>query len=884
MKKTPPKLATKILRWFCNIEFLEEIEGDLNEQFNERLENQGYWKARLLYIQDVFHTIRSYPVKRNQAPRQSQSTNIDLFRHFLRITFRNIVRSKSTAFINITGLAISVTSFLLIALFVIDETSFDSFHPNADNVFRISYSYKRYGDGVQETDARAAGLWSVALKESMPEVKRFTRFSRFGYPGTIRYENLNKTFVEQEFFWVDTTYTDIFKLEIIKGGEASRVLRNPHNLLITEFIAQKYFGDEDPVGKHLIYSRDGMDFEFTVAGVFKNYPTNAHFHPNFIASNLALTPLWKRNNEDRVNSWRDAFTYSYLEMDEGTDENKLHEGLRKVFDQHLGDDAKLVWPAVVRLKDIHLTPGKVIELEAPGEKSNNYIFGSIGILILLIASANYMNLATARSIKRSKEVGLRKTLGVSKSTLVIQFIGESVLITGCAVVLSILFLTLLLPYFNDVTSKTFTVSVLLNQDILLALICVPFVLGLISGIYPAFYLSSFNPVQVLKGKFDAGSRAENLRKALVVFQFSITLFLITGTVVIDQQLEHMNNTKLTELQDQVLSVRLFGFINESEIGGLINNIEQNPSVAEVSLGTHLPRQDHYGWIDTRVKAPSLGETEYIWQQLDGSANLPAMFNLELIAGRTFSETNPADSTNVIVNESAVKDLGILPVNALGLIIENPFTKEQKTVIGVVRDFNYASARKNILPLMINNKKSGAETLYIRLAGTSYPQIIDSIEKTWKKTVPASPFEYWFLSDQFTMLYKLERQTDVILKFFAGLAIVIGCLGLFGLASYTAEQKTKEIGIRKVLGASAKQLLFMLVSRFIKLIIISFMIGIPVAYFLVNQWLENFAYKVDVSALFFIVPGIGILVIAFLTVSIETLRAALANPVESIRHE
>jgi putative ABC transport system permease protein len=881
MKKSPPKFASRLLSRFCNVEFLEEVEGDLNEQFQERCENNGLFVANILYMRDVLQTIRSYPSKRSGMGVQHGLPATDMLAHFIKVSFRNITRSKTTGLINIAGFAISITSFLLIAAYIVDEATYDTFHPNAENVYRIGYSYKRSGDGVEETDARAAGLWSIALKESMPEVETFTRFSRFGYPGTVRYSDADKVFVEQEFFWVDPSYGEIFHVNMISGGSVQKILEEPNGVIITEEIAKKYFGDEMALGKMLVYSRDGLEIPLTVAGIMQAYPSNAHFHPAFIASNIALVPLWKRNNEDRVNSWGDTFTYSYLKLQEGTTHLKLEQGLRRVFDEHLGDDAKLVWPSVVKMTDIHFTPGKLIELENPGDKANLYIFGSIGILVLIIASINYMNLATARSMRRSKEVGLRKTLGVRQSALIIQFVGESFVITAIAFALSIVILGLCLPYFNDITGKTFTLLSFVRPALLLPILAAILLLAFVSGIYPAVYLSSFRPVKVLKGQLHTGRGAEHFRRVLVVFQFTITLLLIAGTIAINEQLSFLNQTKLAQHQDEILTVRLSGMIDPNKVNPLIDQLKLKSIVSDVSVGTQIPRQDHFGWIDTRIKAKSLGPTEFVWQAIDVAPNLPSLFDLEFIAGRSFGSM--ADSLNVIINESALKDLRVTADGALGLHLENNISKTERTVIGVVKDFNYTSARKKIDPLLINCS-TDAETLYIKLSTADFRTGVRMTEDAWKKITPLSPFEYSFLNEQFDKLYMLERRTNSIMTFFAALAMTIACLGLFGLASFVAEQRTKEIGIRKILGASANQILVLLSSRFMKLIVVALVIGTPCAYLAIKFWLNNFAYKVEIRGAYFTIPALFILGLAGLTVTIETLRAALSNPVRSIRQD
>ncbi|MGC3948690.1 MAG: permease prefix domain 2-containing transporter [Chryseolinea sp.] len=588
MRPSPPRLFTKILRWFCPVEYIEEVEGDLRQCFEERVGSKGSMHARISYAKDVIHAIRVYPTRNTAIRPRSITSFVDAFKHFFTLASRNMVKSKTTTVINITGLGISLTCVLMIGLYIVDEMSFDSFHPNANDIYRIGYSYKRYGDGVEETDARAAGYWALAMKESMPGIKAVTRFSRFGYPGMVREEKSGKVFVESQFFWADSNFTDIFKVDLLSGGDIREILGSPNKIVITEGIGKKYFGNADPNGHQIIYSRDGMDFPFIVAGVMKDFPTNAHFHPQFIASNKALNALWKRDSEDRVNSWRDAFTYSYLQVTDGTTEDDLSKGLRKVFDDHLGDDAKFIWPSVVRMTEIHFTPGKVVELEAPGEKSSLYIFASIGILILVMASINYMNLSTARSMRRSKEVGLRKTLGVGRTTLLLQFFGESILITLISLAVAGLLCTLLLPYFNTLTGKLFSLTDIVSGKVLPALAILTLALGLLSGSYPAFYLSSFNAVAVLKGKLQAGAKAEGFRQTLVVLQFSITLLLIASALVIRSQMQYVNKTKLSEFEDQIFSVRLTGLIDSASIATVKKNW---PTVNTLPM-CHLPHICH----------------------------------------------------------------------------------------------------------------------------------------------------------------------------------------------------------------------------------------------------------------------------------------------------
>ena len=454
MKYNPPRFARTLLQWFCHAEFIEEVEGDLYELFQYRVEHQGMFHARLGYFKDVLHSINPYRTQ-PRKPMRRQSLKIgDRLNHFFKFAFRNLVRSRTSSIVNLTGLTVSLASFFLIAIYLIDESTYEDVHPNANEVYRISYSFNGF-DGKERKDSRAAGMWSVTLKETLPEVKQFTRFSRFGYPGKVWSDNPDHVFVETHFFWVDSTLTDIFSVPLISGGDAKTVLRNPHYVIINENTANKYFGTTDALGKPMTYVRDGMSFLFTVGGVMKNAASNTHFKPDLIANCVALDPLWKRNSEDRINSWMDSFSYSFIRLESGTDLHKVTSTLQQIFNDNLGDRAASTHPILTPLRDIHFTTGQLFELEAPGDKAHLYIFGSIGLLILGMACMNYMNLATARSMRRTKEVGLRKTLGVSKISLIFQFLGESFLMTAIAMSVAILLFILFLPAFNALTFNNF---------------------------------------------------------------------------------------------------------------------------------------------------------------------------------------------------------------------------------------------------------------------------------------------------------------------------------------------------------------------------------------------------------------------------------------------
>lgn len=879
----PPRYLQKLLRRFCHVTFIEEIEGDLEEQYQERLGASGRMNANFHYLKDVLFAILSNRREMTVEPSRSVSS-IDGFKHFLKITLRNLRHNTSSSIINISGLALSLASFLLIYLYVFHEMTFDTFHPNAENIYRISYSYERYGDKVIETDARAGGMWAISLKEIMPGVKDFTRFSRFGYPGSVRYEKLDKLFVEPQFFWADSTYTHIFNLPLVSGNDASLILKDPRYVILNETTAKKYFGDREPVGETIIYSRDGVEISLIVGGIMKNYPSNVHFHPDFIANNLALTPLWKKSGEDRVNSWHDAFTYSFIEIENGVPVSKATASMTGLFRKHLKENSS-VTPILTRLTDIHFTNYMMIELETPGDVVYLYIFSSIGILILFIATINYMNLATARSIKRSKEVGLRKMLGVRRSSLIVQFLGESLLFVVIAFVISLSTLVFILPLFNELTGKQLTIEALYQQRVWVFLIATILLLALVAGSYPAFYLSRFRPSETLKGKMTPLGGAENFRKTLVVFQFSITIILIVSVAVIRSQMNLIQSMKLAEKEDQILTIRLEGLADKSKVDIFRQLALQDRAVAKISVSDHLPRQENSGWSQYPITFPALSKEERIYDVLHFDSEFPSMFDVKIIAGRGFLADNPADSASILLNEAAVKDLGLELDEILGLKLESKqWGNLQGTVIGVIEDFNYRSIRRKISPTAFMGSYKNGETINVKIEGGQYDQAITQLEKAWKKVYPSSPFQYWFMDQEFENIYQSEIRMQKLSDYFAVFTGVIACLGLFGLAMFTAEQKTKEIGIRKVLGASVGQILGLLTTRFMSLIAVAYIIAVPVAIVAMRLWLENFIYKVALDWQTFILAGVCILILTYITVSMVSMRAATRNPVDVMRHE
>lgn len=880
MNQQPPRLAKALLRQFCHVSFIEEVEGDLDEQFAENVQDKGIFRAQTEYWVDVIRAVASG----NRSSRNTTDSRIsftDSISHFFKIFFRSLKHGRTSAFINMAGLVLSLVSFIAIWLYVNDELSYDTFHADAGKIYRISHSFSRMVDGAEETDARLPGVWVEALSNETA-IAAHTRFSKFGYAGSVSYPKGDKLFEEPMVFWADTSYTTIFHLDLIKGTDAEQVLKDPSRVIITASIAAKYFGDNDPLGEEIIYSRGGMDFPLIVAAVVKDYPSSSHIHPAFIVNNRALDPLWARDGDDRINSNGDAFTYSFIKLNDESDLPEVVAAIEPIVRRNGDPSVKAVF---TKLTDIHFTQGFLVELETPADKMYVYIAASVGILILVIAGINYMNLATARSLRRSKEVGLRKTLGVRRVSLVSQFIGESIMMMLISFLIAIALAGLGLPFFNQLLGKSFTIASLFENNTLVILVMVVLVLGILAGSYPAFYLSRFKPVDVLKGKAVSGSAPENFRKVLVVFQFSITMVLIICAVIIQSQLSFIQQGKLASHTNQVITLKTGG-----DITTFRNLVVQNKNIVDVSLSDHMPRQENFGFITHPFIIKSKGEEQFMLDMLKADERFVPMFGLELIAGRNFSYASPGDQLNVIVNEAALKSLRFTPEEALGQEIgmargyddmeQIPVGK----IIGVVRDFPYNSVRQSISPLVISGYHKATETMNLKIEAGKINETIGEIESAWKKMYPGFAFQYWFMDQEFERMYTSELRMAKLSNYFTAFTIVIACLGLFGLASFTAEQKTKEIGIRKVLGASTTQILLMLTNRFVVLVLVSCVVAVPLSMYSMNLWLQSFAYRTSMHWSVFAGAGLFILLLTYLTVGIESLRAANANPVESIRHE
>jgi putative ABC transport system permease protein len=807
-----------------------------------------------------------------------------MFKNYFKIAFRNLWRNKGFSLINILGLAIGIATCLIIMLFVNNELGYDRFNKKADRMVRVFFQGNVQGEKMKE--ATVMSPVAQTFKADFPEVEAATRIRDYGTPKLIYGD---KSFREDGFAFVDSNFFQVFTIPLITG-DVKTALTEPNTVVITSALAQKYFGKEDPIGK-VISFKDGKNTPCKITGVIDKVPLNSHFHFELFAS-LASLP------ESREDNWMSSNFYTYLVLRDGYDYKKLEAKLPGVVEKYIGpqmsggtgmslqefrkqgnDISFYLQP----LTDIHLYSDFSNDLSPSGDVKNVYIFGAIALFMLLIACINFMNLSTAGASKRSREVGIRKVLGSMKWELVRQFLLESVLITAIALVLAIVLMYLAFPMFNGLAGQNLALSFSEHPLLIPGLLLFIVLTGILAGSYPAFYLSSFKPVAVLKGKFVSGKRTIGLRSGLVVFQFFISIILIVSTTVVYNQLSYMRNKDLGYNKDQVMIVSntwMLGSNQEAFRQQLLND----PRIASISGSRYLPAgtSDNNNFFVSPGPA-SNQMTKTLRYEVD-EKYIPTL-GIQLLEGRNFSKEFGMDSNSVILNEAAAKAMG-WKQSAIDQIISRTSKrgeKESYRVIAVVKDFHFRPFHERISPLvMVLAPDPG--NLILKLKTKDIAGLTGDLKKRWVAYGAEDALNYSFLDERFANSYKSEQKTGMILGIFAGLTIFVACLGLFGLAKFTAEQRTKEIGIRKVLGASVPQVSAMLSKEFIRLVLIACVVAFPLAWWAMNKWLQDFAYRINIGWWVFAIAAMAALLIALLTVSFQAIKAAIANPVKSLRTE
>jgi len=789
-----------------------------------------------------------------------------MLKNYFKIAFRNIIRHKAFSAINISGLAIGMASSILILLWVQNELSYDRFHKNADQLYRITCSAGDFKAAVN-----CAGM-PGGLKDQMPEIESFVRLS---HPTTILFEAGERKFTEERTFYADSNFLQFFSFPLLKGAIATAMQR-PDAVLLTEEMAIKYFGKEDPIGKIL---RKDNGSNVTVTGVLANIPFNSHLQFDFI---LPMSAIAQNNSDLKNNAWNRFNFYSYVRLGKSFVPTKasllkLNQQMDQIYKKHEPNGVKAAFQ-LQPVTGIHLQPGLQVDLPGHGNAQYVNIFFIVAIIILIVACINFMNLATARSARRAKEVGLRKVVGAVRGQLIGQFIGESLLISFFALMVAIVIVLICLPLFNNLAGKKLVID-LLDGKILLSLLGIALATGFISGSYPALFLSGFTPVKVLKGNMKSMGGNLLFRNGLVIIQFIVSIVLLAGTVVIYNQLQFIKHRNPGFVKDNLLYMPMTGELwNRQQ--ALKTELERNPLTNKFTIVSELPVNIVSGNVNIQWEGKD-PRTQPVIPSMEVSENFIGVFQMTLVSGRDFSRAFRADSDNYIINEKAVQVMGMTVANAVGKPLS--FNDHKGMIIGVVKDFNFKPVQQPIEPLILRLNKWGG-TVIVRAAAGSTEATIKALDKINLALNPAYPFTYNFLDQDLANLYKGEQQMGRIFNLFAILAIFISCLGLYGLSAFMAQQRTKEIGVRKVLGASVYNIVYLLSTGFTKLILLATVIAIPLAWFAINGWLQGFAYHVDLSWLVFVFASLAALLIAWLTVGYESVKAALSNPVKSLRTE
>ena len=811
-----------------------------------------------------------------------------MLKNYFKIAFRNLMKHKVIFGINLIGLTIGLTCCLLILTYIINELSFDKHHQNAKNIYRVERTFLN-----PETGALSLELGSIAppfapyLLNDFKEIKKLTRLLSNGNT-SFKYED--KIFNEQDVFFADENLFSIFKVDVLKGNPA-KALNDPYSVMLTEEVAKKYFGNDDPMNKEV--RLDG-NLTCKVTGVYKAFPSNTHLHPALMISFSTLRDSVVYGERRLRENWGNNSFLTYIELPEGYNPKTMEAQFPAFQNRHIPLDADgKIKPSdysrlsLKKLTDIHLYSHTDYEAEVNGDIKRVYIFSAIALFILLIACINYMNLSTARSVLRAKEIGVRKVVGARRPELIAQFLSESVLLSWVATILAISLTWLALPWLNELSGQELSISILFNWKIILPLLLVPFVVGIMSGIYPALFLSSFQPIKTLKGLMKVGGSNISFRKVLVVVQFSISIVLIIATAIAFRQLSYMQDKSLGFNKDHIVNLGYVGSLNDS-YEAFKTELLSNTSVQSVSRSSRIPSGRLLDAMGSQINhgdslAPTKADIKYI---LIDEGFVPT-FGLKTVAGRNFSKDFAADSVSFVVNEAAVKVLGVKsPEEIPGKQFGYGMRKGQ--LIGVINDFHFESLHQRILPMVFlmrgDGRAGGYGNLSIKVSGNNIPGALAHIEKVWKKFLPEAPYDYTFLDNRFEKLYEAEQKQGTIFTVFSFIAIFIACLGLLGLSAFAISQRVKEIGIRKVLGANAGNIVGLLSKDFLKLVIIAALIAFPVAWLMMSQWLEDFAYRIDIPWWIFIVAGVIAAAVAFVTISFQAIKAANANPVLSLRTE
>ena len=867
-----PAVPRILLKYMSLYHKKHSIVEDSEQTFSEIIKSEGSFKAKSWYWGNALKSVASYI-------KLILSWRFTMLKNHLKIAYRNFVRHKLYSFINVFGLAIGLSICMIISLWVLRELSYDRFHENADRIYRVERELFR--DNLYSRWPITGGRYKQALIDDFPEIENAVRF----WIREFAIKDHKNDIHRQQMFAVDNSIFDIFDFSLEEGDEQS-ALSGPMTVVLTRENAVKYFGTEDAVGKSLTFEWQGEQTDFKVTGILDKVPENSHIQFDML---LSISTY----KEEPYTDWRSNYLYTYVLVSENTPKKELEEKLKTfvtqrlepeygdllISDRSIHDVLKMhLFP----IKDIHLHPSPDWEVEPGGNITSVYLFSCIAILILIIACLNFVNLSTARASKRAKEVSLRKTVGAEKHQLRVQFIQESVLLAYVSLVLACVVGSLFVEAYNVIFAESLSLAVFLKFKYLIVLVGATLSVGVLAGMYPAFYLTRFEPVEVMKGGPQSGRKKSAFRRNLVIVQFSISIMLIVGVFTVHKQMRYIQNRSLGFDKENVVILPVRSQQIAQNYESFRNELMQNSQIISASASSEVPADFHYS--NSYVNPPE--SDEGISMILFSSDHdYVETYKLEVLAGRAFSRDFSTDEARgIILNESAARRIGWTPEEAIGKKLIGGYLEGEGQVIGVVRNFNYKSLRREVEPMALFLIPSYIRKISVRIMPGDVGRTLNFIQKKWQSTFPREQFEYGFLDSRINQLYVSEKKMQDLFAIFSALSIFVACLGLLGLVSFTAELKTKEIGIRKVLGASTGHVVVLLSREFIKWIVLANIVAWPLAWFLMHRWLQNFAYRTIIGWDIFVLAGFVAVAIAVFTFIFQTVKTASTKPADSLRYE
>lgn len=866
----PPRLADRLLEYYCRNELLDSIQGDLHEQFLLDVKKYSQWKARWRYWSNVLTFINRFTLRRKTRVHQ-RNTSTAMFRNYLLITLRNLRRKPVFSFINLFGLAVGLATCMIIFFYIRHETSFDSFHKNSENIYRVANVYERASGS--SFWVRTPPVLAPAIRDNFPGVGKVTR-SRYADNYVLEVDQ-NLFEIEHGLF-ADSLFLDIFDYQLTKGNR-SNALDEPNAIVLGEALAERLFGDTNPMGKTVRFDNS---LDLKVTGILAALPTNTHLQFDYLVS--FPTYIVPDGYLADLNNWSWCGFHTYIMLDESVDAVNLKTGIDSLITRNYTRSETKAYSVLQPLQGLYLENGNFTNygnLVKVGSKSTVYSLAAIAVLVLVVAGFNFMNLSTAMSLNRGKEIGMRKVMGAVRGKIRGQFLVESVMLALFSFIVALFIVWLVSPVFTAMLEIALPDSTAEYLTVLPLFVAFTILIGLLSGVYPSLVLSAFNPIMALKGRLKTSASGTAMRKGLTVFQFVISIGLIAISLLVVRQTAFMREQPLGFERANIFAINLFSEDMESRYEALKNQLTQNPFVVNTSRTSHAFEGGSGSGPAQLMGAANDDAMQLTYYQT--GYDFLELAEIELIEGRFFSRDFPTDpEEGLLLNETAVKQLGL--TEPIGQRIH--FNNRERKVIGVFQDFHFESLHTPIRPMGIVMPFATLNTMLIKTNSGDYAAVLASLERDWKAVIPNAPFDIRFVDEGIQKMYEREVSLSQMISIFSTLAVMLACLGLYGLVCFSVQARLKEVGIRKVLGAPLKGMLILLSKQFLWLIIIASLIAWPLTWYVGTSWLEGFSYRISMGAGFFLLPTVVLLLLALITLSHQVLKAALTNPVKVLRSE